>query len=78
MTLLGYIKVVEDPNITEVPRLQLSHNFNACSPEFKAEMNAWLLEKFGTYMPTYMIGGHTLVGHPKHIAMLKQQVGGMK
>jgi hypothetical protein len=37
-----------------------------------ADMNNWLHEKFGTYMPTYIIGGNTIAMHPKHIAILKE------
>lgn len=73
-TLYG-MKVIESPLITEVPKLQLSHDFNACSPGFKAEMNTWLRQRFGTYFPAYVIGGHTIVLHPKHAAMLRLQAG---
>jgi len=50
------IKIVPHPLIRPQPRLQLSHDFNAVSPEFKAKFNAWLLERFGTYEPMYLIG----------------------
>jgi hypothetical protein len=72
MNFLHGMKVMESPLIQEVPRLQLSRGFNDCSPEFKQHMNDWLREKFGTYLPTYMIGGHTIVMHPRHVAMLKE------
>ena len=72
MNFLHGMKVMESPYIQEVPRLQLSHDFNDCSPEFKQHMNDWLREKFGTYLPTYIIAGHTIVMHPRHIAMLKE------
>ena len=74
-TLLG-MKVIKSPLITEVPRLQLSHDFNACSPEFKEEMNAWLRQRFGTYMPVYVIGGNIIAMHPKNVAMLRMQTSG--
>lgn len=70
-TLYG-VNVVESPIIQEIPRLQLSHDFNDCSPEFKRYMNDWLREKFGTYLPTYVIGGHTIVVHPKNAGRLKE------
>jgi hypothetical protein len=72
MIFLNGMKVIESPYIQEVQRIQLSHAFNDCSIEFKQHMNNWLREKFGTYMPTYIIGGNTIAMHPKHIAILKQ------
>ena len=68
--MLG-MKIIESPLIQPIPRLQLSHNFNACSDRFTADMNAWLKERFGTYMPTYVIGGSTLVVSPEHMSMLR-------
>jgi hypothetical protein len=71
-TLYG-MKVIESPLITEVPKLQLSHDFNACSEGMKKHMNDWLREKFGTYLPCYVLGVDTIAMHPKHTAMLKLQ-----
>ena len=65
------MKIVESPFIQETPKLQLRSDFTACSDEVKHQMNAWLLERFGTYMPCYVIGGHTMVMHPTHAAMLR-------
>ena len=71
MNTFNGMKIVVSQYIVPVPKLQLSIDFNECSPEFKADMNAWLLEKFGTYLPTYVIGNHTIVMHPKHLEQLK-------
>lgn len=76
MNTINGINIIESPHIPEVPNLQLSHNFTACSAAMKNHMNAWLREKFGTYFPTYMIGGNTIVMHPKHAAMLRASVKG--
>jgi hypothetical protein len=78
MMMLNGMKIIESPLIAEVPRLQLSHGFNDCTPKFKAEMNNWLRQKFGTYMPTYIIGGHTIMMHPSHLALLKLEIGEKK
>lgn len=56
MSSLFGIKVIANPLIKPQPMLQLSHDFNAVSPEFKARFNAWLLERFGTYEPMYIVG----------------------
>ena len=74
MLFFNGMRVVESPHIAEVPRLQLSQNFTACSDKMKREMNAWLLEKFGTYLPVYVIGSDTIVMHPEHAAMLRKEL----
>jgi len=73
MNTFNGMKIVESPLIMEVPKLQLSHGFNACSDAMKKHMNDWLLENFGTYLPCYVIGGDTIAMHPKHVAMLRLQ-----
>jgi hypothetical protein len=55
------MKVIESSLLKPIPKIQLSHSFNDCSPECKADMNAWLLEMFGTYTPCYIIGKDTLI-----------------
>lgn len=72
MDSLFGMKIVSHSLIPPVPKIQLSRSFNACSPEFKAEMNAWLLDTFGTYIPTYIIGGNTIVCDPRIVAKLKE------
>lgn len=71
MNFYNGMKVVEASNIQEVARVQLPDDFDDCSPKCKQRINNWLREKFGTYLPTYIIGGHTIVMHPTHVAMLK-------
>lgn len=68
------MNIIASPLITEVPRIQLSHDFNVCSPEFKVEFNQWLKEHFGTYLPVYVISGNTIAMHPKQVALLKLEV----
>lgn len=40
-----------------VPVLQLHPDFEWCSDEFRAQMNAWLLQRFGTQMVAWHVGG---------------------
>lgn len=70
------MEIVASSLIQEVPKLQLSANFTACSDAMRASMNSWLRERFGTYMPAYMIGRNTVVMHPKHVAMIRASVKG--
>lgn len=72
------MKVIESNLIQEVPKIQLSYGFTACSPEFKGQMNAWLRERFGTYWPVYIISSDTIFAHPKHIAMLKLEASNVE
>ena len=70
MTTLNGMKVFSSAFIQEVPKLQLSSDFHACSGEMKQSMNTWLRERFGTYLPCYVIG-ESIFMHPKHFAELK-------
>lgn len=70
------ISIIESPFVQPVPRLQLSHDFDACSPESKASFNRWLLERFGTKDVAYVIGGKVFV-NPKHAALIKN-IGTLK
>jgi hypothetical protein len=70
-TIFG-MKIVVDKNIQPVPRMQVSPEFARIqSPELVASTNAWMREFFGTYLPYYVIGGSTVVMHPRHVAMLR-------
>ena len=73
MNTFNGMKIVESPLIMEVPKLQLSHDFTACSDAMKKHMNDWLREMFGTYLPCYVIGGDPIAMHTKHVAMLRAQ-----
>lgn len=59
-TILG-MKVTTSALVRPVPVLQISPGFDACTDEFRAEMNHWLLEMFGTKDVAYVIGGDKLV-----------------
>lgn len=72
-TLLG-MNVMTSALVRPVPVLQLSHSFNACTDAFKAEMNQWLLEMFGTKEVMYMIGKDTLVMNHAMLAKIRQSI----
>lgn len=61
MTQICGMKVVVNDHLTTQPKLQLSPGFNACSHQFKQEMNAWLLEKFGTREHMFRVGNTIVV-----------------
>ena len=72
ITFSGF-KVVVSPLVQPVPAVQLSHDFNAVSPEFKAEFNAWLLERFGWKDVFYIVNG-ALIVNPKIEAAIRCNV----
>lgn len=65
------MKVVCSPAIGPVPKIQLSHDFNACSREFKREFNAWLLKRFGTEQRAYILLGGVLAVDPRTMGMIR-------
>lgn len=70
-TLFG-MRVVEMPRR---PKMQLSEDCPV-TPEFRKEMNAWLLDFFGTVPligddnTAYVIGGGVVMMNPQAIAMI--------
>jgi hypothetical protein len=82
--LMFGMRIVESPHIVPVPKIQVSPSFKWCSEECRREMNAFLLDTFGTKEVAYIIdssylsplgfpgrGMDTLVVNPKHVAMLR-------
>jgi len=62
-----------EPAKVEVRDIKLSDGTSILSPEFRAETNAWLLERFGrreTYKHAAYMFGNSIVMSPKHAAML--------
>lgn len=47
--------------ITIVPKIKLSHDFHAVSPEFKESFNAWLESFFGTKEVAIQMGNRVFV-----------------
>lgn len=69
MNLFG-MPVYESPLIRSVPKIQLSPGFKYCTPEFRAEMNQWLLEQFGTKHVAYAFDGRLALS-PEQMRLLK-------
>lgn len=72
-TLFG-MKVVVSPHIMPVPVLQIAHDFKWCSDAYRAKHNAWLLKRFGTYEPIYIMQDGTMAMSPKTEAQMRQAV----
>ncbi|WP_244109346.1 hypothetical protein [Burkholderia anthina] len=74
-SLLSGVRVIENATCDNVPRMTVSARFAELMPaEFVAELNAWMLEFFGTSDVMYHIGDHTVVMGPRSVAMLKAQL----
>lgn len=69
------MEIVVSSLIKPVPKLQLSHDFNACSDEMKHSMNRWLLEKFGTKEVCYMTGGKIIMSQGHYDALRRANYG---
>lgn len=72
-TYMG-IKLVVSEHIKPVPVLQIAHDFKWCTDAYREKHNAWLLERFGTYEPVYMLGSGTMAVSPKTMAQMRQEV----
>ncbi|MBB2981773.1 hypothetical protein [Paraburkholderia tropica] len=73
-TLAG-LDIVVNPALDDVPRMQVSASFAALMPpEFVADLNAWMLERFGTHSPMYRLPGNRIVMGVKAHAQLKTLV----
>ena len=59
--------------VRPVPRIQLSPEFN-CSDSVRTDMNAWLLEMFGTKEVMYRMGDDTLVLSYDTLKKVKQSM----
>lgn len=61
MDMINGMKVISSPYIQPVPKLQLRSDFTACSDAMRHHINDWLLKRFGTYFPVYVIGRDLIV-----------------
>lgn len=55
-----------------VPKIQLSRDFN-CSDKVREDMNAWLLDMFGTKEVAYMFNNTLVLSH-ETLRKLKQDL----
>lgn len=51
------VQLIEHPMLGPEPVLQIRSDFAWCTDRFRAEMNAWLLERFGKREVAYFFGG---------------------
>ena len=68
------MKVMTSSLVQPVPVLQLSHDFAACTEQFKSDMNKWLLDKFGTKEVAYVINKDTIVLNKEMLSKIKQSI----
>jgi hypothetical protein len=80
--LFGALKFIEHPLIpSELPVITFDpqHKCTWATPAYRAEVNAWLLSRFGTQRVAFMfdpraaglVGGPVMAFNPKHAVMLK-------
>lgn len=61
VTIAGFnLRVIPDNLAPRRPRLKISDDFPYCSAEFRAEWNAWALERFGTEEVCYVMDSSVL------------------
>ncbi|HDR9756499.1 TPA: hypothetical protein ACK3Q6_001622 [Burkholderia cepacia] len=73
--VFGGLRIIEDPNLDDMPKMTVSTRFAELMPtEFVSDLNAWMLEFFGTECRIYQIGGDTVYMGPKSIAALHAQL----
>lgn len=69
------MNVITSPLLEPKPKIQLSENYGG-TDKVKAEMNAWLLEKFGREPAKVLLldGGDTVVMAPSQAAQLRKEL----
>ncbi|MDN7814887.1 hypothetical protein [Burkholderia vietnamiensis] len=73
--VFGGLRIIEDPNLDDMPKMTVSKRFAELMPaKFVADLNAWMLEFFGTDNRIYQVGGDTVYMGPKSIAALQAQL----
>ena len=69
---LGGLNIVVSSWLSPIPAVSLSYDFTAASAECIADMNAWLLEQFGTREQVFRLADNTLVVSHKTYQLLKE------
>lgn len=70
MITLGEFRIYENPLAWPVPKIQIRPGFEWVTDDVRADINAWLLETFGTTEYLYFIGGDVFAS-PKVCAILR-------
>ncbi|MDN7894511.1 hypothetical protein QZM93_38585 [Burkholderia cepacia] len=77
MNLFG-LDIVINPLCDDLPRMTVSRRFAELMPaDFVADLNAWMLEFFGTENRMYVLQERTLVVGPKGFEQIKTAGGGL-
>jgi len=71
MITLGEFRIYEHPLAGPVPKIQIRHDFEWVTDDVRADINAWLLETFGTTEHLYFIGESVVFASPKACAILR-------
>ncbi|MDN7894528.1 hypothetical protein QZM93_38670 [Burkholderia cepacia] len=75
MNLFG-LDIVINPLCDDLPRMTVSRRFAELMPtDFVADLNAWMLEFFGTENRMYVLQERTLVVGPKGFEQIKTAGG---
>lgn len=69
--------IVNDALPDEVPRLKIREDMPWCSPDVRAEINGWLLERFGSKTYFLLMSGTTVIASARNVAMLRNAVSEM-
>ena len=69
-SILG-MPIISSPFVpAEQPKLKLRHDVPV-TDAFRAEMDAWLLEMFGTERVAYVLQGKHIYANPETVAMIR-------
>lgn len=71
-TIMG-MRVIVNPMLDNMPRMQTSARFAELMPsEFVADLNAWMLEFFGTHSIAVTLDRNTIAVGPKAYRAMKE------
>lgn len=70
---IGGMDYIVDASMDDQPRMKITKAFaDLMPPEFVADLNAWMLEFFGTENRVYCLHGRTLILGPKTLAAMER------
>ena len=70
------MKIHEAP-VKFIPKIQISETFNACSDDFKKDMNLWLLDKFGVNEISPIKKGEVFIMRDHGMAVMRPETATM-
>lgn len=69
-TFMG-LKIIEHPLIPKRASYYRLAPGDYIGAEFRAQMQAWCDEFFGTYAPVFLVSGDIRAMHPENVALLR-------